>query len=282
MYMFADDATLFVSGHSVESVETQLNLAMSEIHLWTIENKLILNAKKTKVMLLGSRQRLNTLQDKDLKVKINDTELECVTHSKCLGVIIDNNLNFKQHVDSVAKTMKQKLGMIRRTKHLFTRNQLSRIYWGLVLPHALYCSSVWSSRSETNFKTVNKLHKRASYIVSGCTWETPSEQVLQLLGWRPLNVLFNKSIACMMYKCVNGIAPPILSNRICFNDDVSLRTTRNSNRNLLRLPLCKTQFYQKTFAYKGAQVWNSLNDECRRSNSLYSFKNALKRNNNLN
>ena len=47
MYMFADDATLFVSGHSVESVETQLNLAMSEIHLWTIENKLILNAKKT-------------------------------------------------------------------------------------------------------------------------------------------------------------------------------------------------------------------------------------------
>ena len=98
---------------------------------------------------------------------VNNIELDSVTNTKCLGVIIDNTLSFKFHVDSVVNSMQQKLGMIRRVKHLFTSSQLSTLYWGFVLPHAMYCSIVWSSRSESNYKTINKLHKRAAYIVSG-------------------------------------------------------------------------------------------------------------------
>ena len=74
---------------------------------------------------------------------------------------------------------------------------------------------------------------------------------------------------------MNDIAPPILRNRFCLNDDVSLRCTRNTNRNLLRPPLCRTQFYQNSFQYIGAVTWNSLSDECRNSNSLSIFKKAV-------
>ena len=58
MYMFADDATLCVSGPSLESVQSQLTQAMQEVHQWTVDNTLILNTNKTKVMLLGSRQKI--------------------------------------------------------------------------------------------------------------------------------------------------------------------------------------------------------------------------------
>ena len=79
----------------------------------------------------------------------------------------------------------------------------------------------------------------------------------------------------MMYKCMNDIAPPILRNRFCLNDDVSLRCTRNTNIIFLRPPLCRTQFYQNSFQYIGAVTWNSLSDECRNSNSLSIFKKAV-------
>ena len=46
--MFADDATLYVSGSTLESVESQLNSAMNEVYEWTCENRLILNDKKNK------------------------------------------------------------------------------------------------------------------------------------------------------------------------------------------------------------------------------------------
>ena len=133
--MFADDATLYVSGSNLESVESQLNSAMNEVYKWT-------NDKNTKVMLLGSRQRLNTLQDKNIFAII-------------------------------AKVMKQKLGLIRRNKYIFNVDQLKILYWGFVLPHALY----WSPSSESKYKILNTLHKRAAYIVSGYTWETSSETV---------------------------------------------------------------------------------------------------------
>ena len=278
MFMFADDATVFVSGPSVESIQNQLTQAMQEVQEWTVDNKLILNTKKTKVMLMGSRQKLQRLENRELHIVINNHELECVAQTKCLGVVIDNTLSFKFHVDAVVKSMKQKIGMIRRIKHLFTADQLSTLYWGFVMPHAMYCSTVWSSKSEGNYNTINKLHKRAAYIVSGSTWQTPSEQVMRDLGWKTLKEIFHKSIACMVYKCVNGIAPQILSDRFCRNDDVSLRHTRSTDRLLLRPPLCRTQFYQNSFIYAGSITWNSLPDDYRNSDSLAIFKMYLKRN----
>ena len=194
MFMFADDATIFVSGPSVESVQSQLTQAMQEVHEWTVNNKLILNTKKTKVMLLGSRQKLQRLENRDLHIVINNNEVECVTQTKCLGVVIDNTLSFKIHAESIVKPMKQKLGMIRR------------VYWGFVMPRAMYCSTVFSSKSEGNYNTINNFCwvnlGRAAYIVSGSTWQIPSDQVMRDLGWRTLKEMFDKSIACMMYKCM--------------------------------------------------------------------------------
>ena len=34
---------------------------------------------------------------------INNNELECVTQTKCLGVVIDNTLSFKIHAESIVK-----------------------------------------------------------------------------------------------------------------------------------------------------------------------------------
>ena len=67
-------------------------------------------------MLLGSRQKLQRLDNCVLKIVVNNIELDSVTHTKCLGVIIDNTLSLKFHVDSVVKSMQQKLGMIRSVK----------------------------------------------------------------------------------------------------------------------------------------------------------------------
>ena len=119
---------------------------------------------------------------------------------------------YRQYV--ILKSMKQKLGMIRRVKHLFTSAQHSTLYWGFVMPHAI-CSTVWSSKSEGNYNTINKLHKRAAYIVIGSTWQIPSDQVMRGARSRVENSKRNvRQIHCMymMYKCVSGIAPQILSD----------------------------------------------------------------------
>ena len=63
---------------------------MNEVYKWTSRNRLVLNDNEAKVMLFGSRQRLDTLQNKKIYVIMNVTLLECVSEYKCLDVKIDD------------------------------------------------------------------------------------------------------------------------------------------------------------------------------------------------
>ena len=55
--MYADDTTISVSGKTKTEVEANLTQALNETSSWISKNKLILNSDKTKVMLLGSKQK---------------------------------------------------------------------------------------------------------------------------------------------------------------------------------------------------------------------------------
>ena len=164
--MYADDTTISVSGTSKQEIETKLNDVLKEVYDWTAKNKLLMNLKKTKVMVIGTKQRCSNLSDTNLNVKLNNVAVECVNEAKCLGVTIDSHLTFNSHVNNIATVIKQKIGVLRRLRHHFDSRQLTSIYWGYVLPHILYCANVWSGRSNRNHDTLNKLHKRAAYMVS--------------------------------------------------------------------------------------------------------------------
>ena len=60
-------------------------------------NKLTLNVKKTKYMLIGSQFKLSQINS-DCTVKVNNTKLERVIKHKSLGVQIDESLNWCQHM----------------------------------------------------------------------------------------------------------------------------------------------------------------------------------------
>ena len=272
IHMYADDTTISVSGKTKPEVEANLTQALNETSSWISKNKLILNSDKTKVMLLGSKQKLRSIPNQQLSTSIHGRVLECVDEFKCLGVKIDNCLDFKKHVEYISNTIKQKLGIIRRNKHYFNEQQLSKLYWGYIIPHVLYCSNVWCGRSEGNYDTLNRLHKRAAYMISNHSWETRSEVVFNELNWPLLNQIIHRASCCMMFKCVNKLTPAILHERFSFVDDVSTRTTRNSDKLLLRPPTSRTAFYQKSFIYAGSVNWNQLPEHVRFLKSLHSFK----------
>ena len=59
--MYADDTHLTYADNYICSIEASLNQDLSNINRWLIANKLTLNMTKTEFMLIGSRQKLNSL-----------------------------------------------------------------------------------------------------------------------------------------------------------------------------------------------------------------------------
>ena len=98
--MYADDTTLTCSAESADTLQVQRNSDLSKIPTWLKVNKLTLNVKKTKYMLIGSRPKLELLSD-NFGVKVNNIPMERMTVYKSLGVSIDENIFWKTHIDEI-------------------------------------------------------------------------------------------------------------------------------------------------------------------------------------
>ena len=97
--LYADNSSLNTSGTQLNVIEPLMNADLKHVSSWLIANKLTLNVIKTVYMVVGSRQRLATLEG-DLKLQIDGTSLKRVQVTKCLGVQMDKNLTWEKHVNT--------------------------------------------------------------------------------------------------------------------------------------------------------------------------------------
>ena len=103
--MYADDTNLTASGSSITEIKTILDNDITRVVEWLSANKLSLNSIKTEYMLIGSRKRLTSLTD-TLNLSLNGVALKQTHEVKCLGLIIDENLTWKSHIENVVKKVK--------------------------------------------------------------------------------------------------------------------------------------------------------------------------------
>ena len=69
-----------------------------------------------------------------------------------MGVIVDENLSWKEHIDNVCTKLSKAVGIIRRanTYHYVQEETLKIMYNTLVLPHFDNCFLVWHNCSQTS------------------------------------------------------------------------------------------------------------------------------------
>ena len=165
--MYADDTHLTYADNDICSIEASLNQDLSNINRWLIANKLTLNMTKTEFMLIGSRQKLNSLSAFPA-LEINGTQLNRVNFTKSLGVLIDENLTWSNHINAITKKISSGIGSIKRISHCVPPATLHTIYHGLVQSHFDYCSVVWGNHREhtilLNRERVNKGTERMNSL----------------------------------------------------------------------------------------------------------------------
>ena len=90
----------------------------------------------------GEKNNINTGEHTTITQKINvildDVSLERVNSTKFLGVIIDENLTWKHHIDAISKTISRNIGMLTKLKHYVTGYILYSLYCTLVLLYVNY------------------------------------------------------------------------------------------------------------------------------------------------
>ena len=212
LYMYADDSTQEVSGHSVKDVEDKLSEDFGEVSNWMKQNKLTLHIGKTKSQLIGSSKKVK--QDTKMNVNFAGKTIEQVHVTKLLGVHIDSNLTWASQFESVCKMLSQRIGILYRIRGYIPKNVAIQVFNALVLPHMDFCSTVWGRPANKVFTDrITKLQKRAARIILQCKIsEFSSFQLFHRLKWMPFEERVNFKRSVLMYKCINGLTPDYLQN----------------------------------------------------------------------
>ena len=196
---FFYDTSLTLSAYDPTLLEEKLNKDLDEVQKRLKSNKLTLNVKKTKYMILGSHYvRLRHLNG-DLNVTVNNQQLTWVTNSRYLGVEVDKTLGWQSQVVTICKKVFPGIGALKRICYLVPLQILMRMYEALVTPYFDYCFKVWGCMGKGLCDRLQRLQNKAGRIITFSDYNTRSADFLEQRR--------SKQLAISVVKYMNNLYP---------------------------------------------------------------------------
>ena len=127
LIMYADDTTLVSHlenfGATNIAIEDGLNQEISKVNTWLLSNKLVLNVAKSKFMLNFKHPKI----EPTLNLSINDNPVEQVINFNFLGIAIDQNITWSDHISKISIKVARVKGILNKLKDVFFHNILRSI-----------------------------------------------------------------------------------------------------------------------------------------------------------
>ena len=158
--LFADDSNIFFSHKDPRHLLATINHELKQVSEWIKANKLSLNLQKTNYMLFS-----NIIDELPGNIIFENTNIKRVSITKFLGVTIDKNLSWKEHVDHICKIISRNIGIINKVKYYFPTHILLNLYSTLILPHLNYGIVAWGNCADCLLNRILLLQKKAMRII---------------------------------------------------------------------------------------------------------------------
>jgi len=117
-------------------------IGIDELEIWLRDWLLRFHPDKCHVLTLGKHWNIVHAHPYSL----DGNQLEHVFVEKDLGVLIDSELSFEEHISKQVKKANSILGVIRRGFEDLSPRTFYILYTTFVRPHLEYAQSVWSPR----------------------------------------------------------------------------------------------------------------------------------------
>ena len=268
--LFADDSNFFCTGKDLPSLINTVNNELKYVVEWLNANKMSLNVDKTHFMIFHSKGKKIHC---DENVQIMGNIISKVETTKFLGVIIDSNLSWNQHIGYVSSKISKNIGIVRKARKIFSKETLLTLYYSFIYPYLNYCIHVWGSAVTTSLDRIIKLQKRIVRIICGVSRDAHTEPLFNELSVLNINKLHMYNVGLFMYKHHHGWLPQIF-NMFERNSDLHMHMTRQYN--LLHVPKFKTEYGKRCFRYQAVKIWNTIYSTLSVDIKIGTFKKNLK------
>ena len=222
---------------------------------------------------------------------------------KYLGVLMDEHLKWVPQISAVSKKISRGIGILAKLKYFLDAKLLSNIYYSLVYSHLSYGIQVWGSACPTELKKIKSLQNKAVRIMTGNQYYQiygepavplpSSDPLYKILNILKFDDIFYLNISTFIFQTLDGESPQIFDDWFTYVHDVHFHATR-SDTHITRdnyfdvgteIPTTSLRpvrsnlvhYGDKLIKVNGPLIWNRLPHSIRESNSIYIFKDHLKK-----
>ncbi len=153
---------------------------------------------------------------------------------KNLGVILDSNLSFENHISNVTKTAFFHLRNIAKLWNMLSVSDAEMLVHAFMTSRLDYCNALLVGCPASSINKLQIVKNAASGVLTRSRKYYHITTILQSLHWLPIKFRISYKILKLAYKALHDLAPVYLANRLSRYNPT--RSLRSQNSGLLVVP----------------------------------------------
>ena len=256
--IYADDSTLIFKAKSLSVLQTIVNIDLDHVLNYCNINRLKLNASKCSAMLFGKSS--DTLS---INCLIGANSIPIVGKIKYLGFIIDNKLNFHDHMLAICNKLRSCNGILYRLSRFIPTFYLRLIFNAIGMSHINFSSIIISNFSTKYFNILEKCYNNSGAIIL-----KTSKSLLPNNHWFSLLSILLLKRFVFLFKVIK------YEHVLSLKDLLSIRNVNYSLRhnNEFFISRFSKSSSSKAFYNWAPRFWNSLPENIKHEDDLNKFK----------
>jgi hypothetical protein len=199
-----------------------------------------------------------------LKLKYQGNYFKSSSHTKFLGLITDDSLLWKAHIDHIMSKLNAACFVIRTIQAIMSTETLRMVYFAYV--HSIINFEIIFWGNQPYSEKIFKLQKIVIRIITHSKTIDSCRELFKRLEILPLysQYLFSLSIF-------------VVKNKHLFTTDNQIHNVHTRYKTNLHPPIANLMKFQKVVYYSGIKIFNNLPPEIKDLvNEIIQFQNALK------
>jgi hypothetical protein len=250
-----------------------INVELTKISDWFKLNKLSLNIKKTNFIVFRTRNN-KFVDDCSLNIFIDCVKIEQVQKTKFLGVVINSQLSWGDHIKTVCNKISKSTGIICKIRRNLSQDSLLMLYRTLINPCLDYCNIVWAAESCGFLQYLFRKQKKAVRVISFSKWNAHTKSIFHRLKIMTLFDINKLQVCCFVYRALHGLLPIQFQELFSLNSDIHDHNTRQACK--LHVISHSVKAREHSIRIYGSKLWNSLDTDITCLPSFNLFKKRCK------